>query len=77
MGKADIYIFLFFVQPEDVLNLRINFNEFQSIYAYKKVFTYLSQFKKERHLLEEGSTNNVFQELYFEMLNFLIIGELL
>ena len=36
MGKADIYIFLFFVQPEDVLNLRINFNEFQSIYAYKK-----------------------------------------
>ena len=42
MGKADIYIFLFFVQPEDVLNLRINFNEFQSIYAYKKVFTYLS-----------------------------------
>ena len=47
MGKADIYIFLFFVQPEDVLNLRINFNEFQSIYAYKKVFTCLSLKKKD------------------------------
>ena len=42
MGKADTNIFLLFVQPEDVLNLRINFNEFQSIYACKKVCTYLS-----------------------------------
>ena len=68
MKAGENVFFSFFFHPEDMLNLSLNLNESQPIYAYKryackKVCSNLSEFIKERHLLEEGSARKWFSAI--------------